>query len=191
MTDLPECPRCHLAEAWRGDASGRCVKCDWHEGETPETAALMLASLARITLSNEAFDKVVELTENPPKPSENLKSLFRLDMTNVTKSCMVCGSVFVTSYTQIPVCAKCGVNGLEGADELAEVLKERISKPVSDLRREISAAINRTCRENGSNTPDYILAEFLVSCLTAFDTATRARAQHAAIPVVTKDITDD
>jgi translation elongation factor EF-1alpha len=34
--DLPECPRCHLAEYWRGDASGRCVKCDWVESAAVE-----------------------------------------------------------------------------------------------------------------------------------------------------------
>jgi chromosome segregation ATPase len=31
MDDLKECPRCRLAVAWRGDASGRCVDCDWAE----------------------------------------------------------------------------------------------------------------------------------------------------------------
>ena len=40
---------------------------------------------------------------------------------------------------------------------------------------EISTAINRNCAENGSNTPDYILAEFLKNCLNAFDKAVRAR----------------
>jgi hypothetical protein len=45
----------------------------------------------------------------------------------------------------------------------------------SDLRLEIERAINRTTAEAGSNTPDYILAEFLVSCLSAFDTAVNAR----------------
>ena len=44
------------------------------------------------------------------------------------------------------------------------------------LREEIRAAINRCCAENGSNTPDWILAEFLIACLEAFDKATKARS---------------
>ena len=43
------------------------------------------------------------------------------------------------------------------------------------LREEINDAINRNSAENGSNTPDFILAEYLVDCLTAFDKAVNAR----------------
>ena len=43
------------------------------------------------------------------------------------------------------------------------------------LRAEIQCAINRVSAENGSNTPDFILADFLVSCLAAFDRATQQR----------------
>lgn len=43
------------------------------------------------------------------------------------------------------------------------------------LRYEIEQAVNRVSAENGSNTPDFILAEFLVSCLAAFDRATQQR----------------
>jgi len=44
-----------------------------------------------------------------------------------------------------------------------------------NLRTEIEQAINRCSAENGSNTPDFILAQFLVDCLIAFDKASRAR----------------
>lgn len=43
------------------------------------------------------------------------------------------------------------------------------------LRHEIEQAINRVSAENGSNTPDFILADFLVSCIAAFDRATQER----------------
>jgi hypothetical protein len=43
------------------------------------------------------------------------------------------------------------------------------------LRHEIERAVNSVSAENGSNTPDFILAEYLVSCLAAFDRATWAR----------------
>lgn len=48
-------------------------------------------------------------------------------------------------------------------------------KEMSDLRKEIETSINRASAENGSNTPDFILAEYLVDCLAAFDKASRAR----------------
>lgn len=43
------------------------------------------------------------------------------------------------------------------------------------LREEITTAINRNCAEAGSNTPDFILAEYLTDCLAAFDKASTAR----------------
>lgn len=46
---------------------------------------------------------------------------------------------------------------------------------MGSLRAEIEHALNRCSAENGSNTPDFILAEFLIACLAAFDTASKAR----------------
>ena len=43
------------------------------------------------------------------------------------------------------------------------------------LRQDVEEAINRNCAENGSNTPDFILAEYLEDCLDAFDKATGER----------------
>ena len=45
----------------------------------------------------------------------------------------------------------------------------------SNLRAEIATAINRVSAENGSDTPDFILAEYLTDCLAAFDRAVSAR----------------
>lgn len=45
----------------------------------------------------------------------------------------------------------------------------------TELEREIEAAINRACAENASNTPDFILARFLVGCLNAFNGAVQRR----------------
>jgi hypothetical protein len=45
----------------------------------------------------------------------------------------------------------------------------------TQLRTDIEQAINRHSAENGSDTPDFILAEYLTDCLAAFDKATRAR----------------
>lgn len=44
-----------------------------------------------------------------------------------------------------------------------------------DLREKIKEAINISSAENGSNTPDHILAEYLLNALDAFDQATKMR----------------
>ena len=46
-----------------------------------------------------------------------------------------------------------------------------------DFRAAIAEAINRCSRENGSDTPDFILAQYLANCLDAFDLAIGQRAQ--------------
>lgn len=43
------------------------------------------------------------------------------------------------------------------------------------LKLELAALLNRHCAENGSNTPDFILAEFMLECLRAFEATTIAR----------------
>lgn len=43
------------------------------------------------------------------------------------------------------------------------------------FRNELSALINRHSRENGSGTPDFILAQYMAACLDGFDNAVRLR----------------
>jgi len=47
----------------------------------------------------------------------------------------------------------------------------------SRLRKDIEQAINKHSIENGSDTPDFILAEYLTDCLRAFDKATVRRGE--------------
>jgi hypothetical protein len=49
------------------------------------------------------------------------------------------------------------------------------------LEHDIRETINRCSAENESNTPDYVLARFLVGCLSAFHTATREREQFFGV----------
>jgi len=44
-----------------------------------------------------------------------------------------------------------------------------------DFRKELETLINRHSRESGSDTPDFVLADFLHDCLRSFDLATNAR----------------
>ena len=46
-----------------------------------------------------------------------------------------------------------------------------------DLRGELAQILNRYSAENGSNTPDFVLAAYLSACLIAFDFAVTARDQ--------------
>jgi hypothetical protein len=46
---------------------------------------------------------------------------------------------------------------------------------MSDFRKELEELINRHSKENGSDTPDFILAEYLEMSLLAFDSAVNRR----------------
>ena len=52
-----------------------------------------------------------------------------------------------------------------------------VHDPGDHLRAKIRRAINECSAENGSNTPDFILARFLDDCLLAFDAAVQAREE--------------
>lgn len=45
----------------------------------------------------------------------------------------------------------------------------------SNFRRDLESLINQHSRENNSNTPDFILANFLWNTLEQFDVAVNAR----------------
>lgn len=45
----------------------------------------------------------------------------------------------------------------------------------NDLEHELASALNRFSAENASNTPDWILAQYLLGCLTAWNTAVQQR----------------
>lgn len=48
-------------------------------------------------------------------------------------------------------------------------------KKREDFLKELAGIINRYSMENGSNTPDFILAEHLLTCLEVFDATSRRR----------------
>ena len=50
-----------------------------------------------------------------------------------------------------------------------------IPDPSGMLGKQIQIILNRACAENGSDTPDFILAMYLTDCLAAFDKATNIR----------------
>ena len=56
-----------------------------------------------------------------------------------------------------------------------EVLEDGRGEMMSDFRKELKSVINRHCIENGSNTPDFILADYLIGCLESYDHAVKCR----------------
>lgn len=62
----------------------------------------------------------------------------------------------------------------------------------ADLKQELTSLLNRYSLENGSDTPDFILAQYLLRCLETFNHTIRAReqwhgrelgpAEHACVP---------
>ena len=48
---------------------------------------------------------------------------------------------------------------------------------MTDFETELSRLINKYSMESGSNTPDFILARYLVGCLKAFNDTVEIREQ--------------
>jgi hypothetical protein len=46
---------------------------------------------------------------------------------------------------------------------------------MTPFEKELEGLINKYSLENASNTPDFILAEYLKDCLSAFNTAVKKR----------------
>jgi len=47
--------------------------------------------------------------------------------------------------------------------------------------KELEEVLNRNSQENNSNTPDFLLAEFLQNCLEAWDRCTKARDEWYSV----------
>lgn len=78
----------------------------------------------------------------------------------------------VESAPTSPVCCEIALDCL---DRHHEPTRPNKGDAVSTLRDEITSAINRASAENGSDTPDYILARYLEASLAAFEVAVRDR----------------
>lgn len=52
---------------------------------------------------------------------------------------------------------------------------------MTQFRKDLQDLINSNSKENGSNTPDYILAQYLDGCLTNFDNAVVLRDKHMGV----------
>ena len=60
-----------------------------------------------------------------------------------------------------------------------------------NFRRELEYLINRYSKENGSDTPDFILADFLEGCLNLFDLTIKTREKWYGRDIVATVITNN
>lgn len=65
-------------------------------------------------------------------------------------------------------------------DDRHDAKDSRLSAP-PDFRKELTELLNRHSKENGSDTPDYILAQYLMYSLETFDEATRQRVRWYSV----------
>lgn len=63
-----------------------------------------------------------------------------------------------------------------GEDILPSNLKKELREN-KEFREDLAQLINKYSKENGSNTPDFILASYLASCLDLFDRTINWRAE--------------
>ncbi len=61
------------------------------------------------------------------------------------------------------------------ADETSEQPIAADARRETQFERDLASLLNRYCRENQSDTPDFILAEYLISCLESWNFAVVAR----------------
>jgi len=56
-----------------------------------------------------------------------------------------------------------------------------------EFEKELQALLNKYSLENGSDTPDYVLAGYLMTCLNAFDGAVNWR-ESSKEPVADEEV---
>ncbi len=59
------------------------------------------------------------------------------------------------------------------------------------FKKELESLLNSYSKENGSNTPDFILAKYLVGCLNAYNKALVERDRWFEVKVWKMDKPDD
>lgn len=82
------------------------------------------------------------------------------------------------------ICPNCGARAVSKETNICGECEWQ-PEPVRDFREELKNTINSYSKENGSNTADLILAEYLVTCLNAFDMAVNQREAWFGRPPAT------
>ena len=102
-----------------------------------------------------------------PEDTELYNSLIRMPVTTNQ------GGVVLMSDDQVKDFTNLITLHTQKAVQLAESAATQTKE--DKFETDIRDAINRHSKENGSNTPDFVLAAYLVACLKNFDYFTRYR----------------
>lgn len=71
-----------------------------------------------------------------------------------------------------------GVRPINDDPEPFELIDDTSNKRFTDFRLELEKLINKYSMENGSDTPDYVLAQHLCECLATFNMTIRNRERY-------------
>ena len=63
--------------------------------------------------------------------------------------------------------------------------------PFGKFEQELKALLNKHSQENGSDTPDYILARYLTDCLEVFNQAVNNREKWYGRPDLPVEVTNE
>jgi len=63
--------------------------------------------------------------------------------------------------------------------EIVEAIGEPPRHPPLDLEQDLAMVLNRYDQDSRSDTPDYVLARYLIACLAAWHEGIKLRNQHA------------
>lgn len=75
-----------------------------------------------------------------------------------------------------------------GLPYTAEEGSDALTKPKASFLSDLTSLINKHSLEGGSNTADYILADYLSRCLENFDLTIQARSNQTHIPITKKGV---
>jgi len=75
------------------------------------------------------------------------------------------------TYFEHYVCEECGTK----RKIFSEVEEACQAEDAPDLRSELTTLLNKHSRENVSNTPDFILRDYIWNCLKAFEASVKQR----------------
>ena len=76
-----------------------------------------------------------------------------------------------------PICGKCEAEVMKDIVDLPERTRPIIAQDALDFKSELVSLLNRYSRENVSNTPDFILRDFMWDSLKAFERGVQCREE--------------
>lgn len=111
-----------------------------------------------------------------------VRQLTRKEIRNgdlIRQACAVCGSEHSVAHhpdygKPFEVIWLCRLHHSE-IHRLQPTRATKGGEMMEEFEKELEALINKYSMENGSNTPDWILAQYLISCLLAFNTTIQQR----------------